>query len=499
MKIETGCSEIMEEYRKCTNYNLLVDYYNKTKQHEDFYLGKQWQGVYAPDLDKPVLNFIRRVCSFLTAMVASRDISVFVSPYIHTNESMECADMLNIQLEKIIEGTKLKNLSYSVVMDGVVTGDGYLYGYYDDKTVKFQLIKGTNVLFANPYSSDVQSQPFILIEHREYIDNVIEKARRKGLRIKNLKPDESLRESIETMPMVTVITKLYKKDGQVWYTEVTKDAVVTPEECLGYGRYPIASFSWDRQKNSYHGMGAVENLIPNQIAVNKLWAMALHHQKTMAFPKIFFDRTKLDGWTNKVGAAIGVIGNPNDAVATSFKANDMSRQLMELVEKTISYTKEFMGANDTSLGNVAPQNTSAILAVQRSATIPLENQKQAYIQFIEDCVMIIADIMSSRYGERFVPSNDGSGETVMKSVDFSKIDAKDYSWTIQTEDSTPWSEGIQMQTLENLYTKQILTDAYDYVQAIPSTQLKNKRQILKKLDEAKKAKTELQADKGVQL
>ena len=49
-----------------------------------------------------------------------------------------------------------------------------------------------------------------------------------------------------------------------------------------------------------------------------------------------------------------------------FKADDMSDSLMELVEKTISYTKEFMGASDNSLGNVSPDNTSAILAVQRA-------------------------------------------------------------------------------------------------------------------------------------
>ena len=246
--------------------------------------------------------------------------------------------------------------------------------------------------------------------------------------------------------------------------------------------YPIAKFTWDSRSDSYHGVGVVENLIPNQIAVNKLWAMALLHQKTMAFPKIFFDKTKLDKWTNRVGAAIGVIGNPHDAVATSFKANDMSNRLMDLVEKTIAYTKEFMGANDTSLGNVNPENTSAILAVQRSATIPLENQKLAFSDFLEDCVMIIMDIISTQWGEKFVQTSTESGDT-MEKFDYSAIDVSQLSWMVQADNTTPWSESVQMQTLENLYTKQILTDAYDYVQAIPSSQLKNKQRILKKLEE----------------
>ncbi|MBQ3009422.1 MAG: hypothetical protein IJD80_07545 [Oscillospiraceae bacterium] len=480
MRIETDYDRIMDEYKKCVNYNLLNDYYEKSQQHEDFYLGYQWQGVYAPDLDKPVLNFIRRVAAFLTAMVASRDISVFVSPFVHTEENIKRADILNLELQQVIENSKLKSRAYTAVLDGVVNGDGFLYWYYDGG-VKNQILKGANVLFANPYSADIQSQPFILFERREYLENVIEKAKANGQETKDFKADENYMRSTECMPMVTVITKLYKQEDGVWYTEVTKNGVVTPPEKMGYNYYPLAKFTWDRKKNSCHGMGAVENLIPNQIAVNKLWAMALLHQKTMAFPKIFYDKTKLESWTNRVGAAIGVIGNPNDAVATSFRANDMSNQLMEIVEKTIAFTKEFMGANDTSLGNVSPDNTSAILAVQRAATIPLENQKQFYNQFIEDCVIIIIDIISKRYGERFIETDEGRSEKLI----FSEIDIKDYSWTIQTEDSTPWTEGIQMQILENLYTKQILTDAYDYVQAIPATQLKNKQQILKKLEEAK--------------
>lgn len=482
MKINTELSTVMAQYRKCTNYNLHMDYYAKTAQHKDFYIGDQWKGVNAPDLDKPVLNFIRRVCSFLAAMVASQDIQVFVNPYVHTEENTRNADVMNIALQQVIETGKLNVMARKAVLDGLVTGDGWLYWYNEEGIIKCDLLKGTNVLFANPYVPDVQKQPFILIEHREYMDTVVEMAEKNRQPVQGIQADKEYSAGLTGLPMVTLITQLYKQDGKVWYTQVTKDCVITPPVCLGGSMYPIAKFTWDSRSDSYHGVGVVENLIPNQIAVNKLWAMALLHQKTMAFPKIFFDKTKLDKWTNRVGAAIGVIGNPHDAVATSFKANDMSNQLMDLVEKTIAYTKEFMGANDTSLGNVNPENTSAILAVQRSATIPLENQKLAFSDFLEDCVMIIMDIISTQWGEKFVQILTESGDT-MEKFDYSAIDVSQLSWMVQADNTTPWSESVQMQTLENLYTKQILTDAYDYVQAIPSSQLKNKQRILKKLEE----------------
>ena len=68
------------------------------------------------------------------------------------------------------------------------------------------------------------------------------------------------------------------------------------------------------------------------------------------------------------------------------------------------------------------------------------------------------------------------------------MDATQISCAVQVEAATPWSDGIQMQTLENLYARKILTDAYDYVRAIPASHLKNKQQILKKLKQLQERK-----------
>ena len=95
--------------------------------------------------------------------------------------------------------------------------------------------------------------------------------------------------------------------------------------------------------------------------------------------------------------------------------------------------------------------------------------------------MIMLDIARAKFGERYVEMTDENGEYYMGKFDFSQIDTTQLSWSVETDNSTPWSEGIQMQTLEKLYARQILTDAYDYVRAIPQSRLKNKARILKKL------------------
>ena len=91
----------------------------------------------------------------------------------------------------------------------------------------------------------------------------------------------------------------------------------------------------------------------------------------------------------------------------------------------------------------------------------------------------VLNLIPTKDGKAFL--TDENGEYYMGKFDFSQIDTTQLSWSVETDNSTPWSEGIQMQTLEKLYARQILTDAYDYVRAIPQSRLKNKARILKKL------------------
>lgn len=66
LKIKTGFKKHFGRTQKNASITMLwQDYYRRTSLNEKFYIGRQWYGVNAPDLDKPVLNFIRRSCSFL--------------------------------------------------------------------------------------------------------------------------------------------------------------------------------------------------------------------------------------------------------------------------------------------------------------------------------------------------------------------------------------------------------------------------------------------------
>lgn len=487
--------EIFADYERAQSYNTSLDLYETVKKNENFYIGKQWEGVIAPDLEKPVLNFLKRVVTYFVSMIVTDDVAVSAAPFEDTEENTASIKLLTDEVERVIEKTKAKALGRRILRDGAVDGDGCFYFFFDPDAQTGQDAKGkicleavdnTKILFGNPHIGEVQEQPYLIVVRREMVEQVRERAKKAGIEgEQNIQADsESSYYGEENNPdrnLVTVLTRFWKENGFVHYCECTRDCMLTPPTNTGYRLYPVAWFRWEEVKNSYHGQAAITGLIPNQIFVNKLWAMAMEHQKKMAFPRIFYDRTIIPEWTNRVGQAIGVSGDPSRAFATSFKAGDISSQVLELVDRTISYTKEFMGASDAALGNVKADNTSAIIALQKSSSAPLELQRLSFYQFVEDYVRIIIDMIRAKYGLRFVLTEGENGEKRRDLFDFSAIPYDAMDVNVDVGSSAYFSELMQIQTLDNLFSKGIISDAITYLEGIPDAYIRNKNKIIEKL------------------
>lgn len=72
---------IWQEYERGVNYNTELGLYDTVRQNENFFIGKQWEGVLAPDLDKPTFNILKRVVSYFISTIASDDVSAQVSAF----------------------------------------------------------------------------------------------------------------------------------------------------------------------------------------------------------------------------------------------------------------------------------------------------------------------------------------------------------------------------------------------------------------------------------
>lgn len=487
--------------------------YEAVTRQENFYSGKHWEGVNAPDMEKPVLNFTHRVISYLIAMLVADDIGVNLTPFRKSAQREAMCKVLSGEIERAVERSRMKAEAREALRSCAVDGDCAIYFYLDGdrKTgeaakgeVACELIENTKSIFGNPYDHRVERQPYILLVRRRQLQEARELAKENGAgeeTLDKIRPDnDSQYGDVDSRAddLVTCILKLWKEDETVHWKEICRGAELQAERDTNYRRYPIAWMPWETVRGCYHGHSAMEGMIPNQIFVNKLWAMMMIQVKNMAFPKIVFNNTLIKRWTNKVGDAIGVAGDVDKAIAQNIRGGDFSAQAMELVEKTIAYTKDYMGANDVALGNVQPDNTSAIIAVQKASSAPLELQRLAYFQLMEDCVRIILEIMRCDYGIRTVTVDGETAaelglltmqegapvpEHVEMQLDFSGMDLDEMELNVDVGTSSYWNEITQQQSADNLLKAGIIKDAVDYVERIPDKWVKNKAGLLKKLKE----------------
>ncbi|MDR2515658.1 MAG: hypothetical protein LBD02_10735 [Christensenellaceae bacterium] len=527
MPKEINARKVWMEYDRlraaCVSFG--NDFFEVVKQNEDFFVGNQWKGAETGELDKPVINILKRVVLYAISQVVSDRITASVKDFGELDQNKEAIKMINAEIERVMENSKLASLSRDIVESAAVDGDACLHVYFDTRAgtadapgeIKVERLENVDVFFGNAERWEVEKQPFIIIRHREMLEDAREEAITEGMpeaKAKELitSDDDKLNAVEDDNPddggkRVTVLLRYWREreTGTIWYSKSTQNAVLKEPTDTGYRLYPLAWMSWEHIKGNYHGQAMVTGAIANQKFVNKLFALAMHHVKTMAFPKIFYNESSFPGgWTNRVGAAIAITGNPSEAISTGFRAPEMSPQVIQLIDRIIDITRDTLGASDAALGNVRADNTSAIIAVQKASAAPLELQRQGYYALIEEIARIIVDIMRTDYGVRMVPGekqvqamDPATGMPTTSSVnalvpfDFAALEELDFSMNVDVGPATYWSELTQTATLENLLKSGVITPK-QFLENLPAGYVPGRDEILREMEEQMAAQAQMQ-------
>ena len=162
---------IWSEYSRGKNFNYSIELYETVKRNERFVSGDQWLGVKAPDIDKPVLNFLNRTVAYQVALIVSNSIGVSVVRQ-NDDESTEgqtIANYIQKQIEDVIEDTNFMAKNRECIRDAAVDGDCCIYSYWDaeKERIACETVANTSVIFGNPTVADVQSQPWIILEQEK--------------------------------------------------------------------------------------------------------------------------------------------------------------------------------------------------------------------------------------------------------------------------------------------------------------------------------------------
>lgn len=177
------------------------------------------------------------------------------------------------------------------------------------------------------------------------------------------------------------------------------------------------------------------------------------------------------------------------------------------IDKAVAYTKDCLGATDAQMGNVKPENTSALMVLQSNAEVPLENTRAGLFEWLEDIGGILLDMMGTYYGTRPIVRDrvfeepvlgpDGTpmlnpmtgmmttnkvSRKVLVPYDFSRFKTMWHNVRVNSGATTYYSEIAMVQTLDNLRRDGTL-EVIDYLERIPDKLIPRKAELVRDLRE----------------
>ena len=510
---DISADSVWREYEKMLAYNDSIQLDDTVRVNENFFIGKQWEGVESNGLPTPQFNFLKRVTLFTVASITSDKLKLKCSPLpsgAGDRGLRRASDVINAEFEALFERNKLPWLLKEYMRNAAVDGDGATYTWWDPEAdagdgqrgaIVTEIVQNTRIGFGNTADRNVQSQPYILIKRREMTASLRERARRLGCaEWQSIKEDtdEQLMDAYkDTGEKTTVILRLWKdgKTGTVWGCECARGVMIREPWDLGLKLYPVTWLCWDYVQDSYHGQAMITGLIPNQIYINRLFAMSMISLMATAYPKIVYDKTRIPRWDNGIGRAIGVNGGGVDNVARVLGPAQISPQIAQFIELTQSLTQTNLGATSVALGEARPDNTSAIIALQRAAATPNEITRQNLYQSIEDLGSIYMDFMGCCYGLRpaeidpvaevseemldFVgdrlPRADNGKISVL--FDFSSLRELPLRLKLDVGAAAYWSEVAATQTMDNLLAQGHI-DVLEYLERVPDGYITDRQGLI---------------------
>ena len=505
-------------YQKGVDFKRGLNLYDCVKTNENFFVGKQWEGVQANGLPTPTFNIIKRVVSFITATITSDNIKVTATPMpnaIDKGELDELTQAVNNELAFLFEINSIPSLTRRFTRNAAVDGDGCTYTYWDAEAetgqeakgaIKTEIVENRRVHFGDPNDNQVQNQPCIIIEKRDSVRKVRRKAKANGIGTWDAIGADDEVDGVDDVKRVddkcTVLLLLWKDEetGEVWAFEFTKNSAVMKPKSLGLKLYPITWLNWDYVQDSYHGQAMVTSLIPNQVFINKAWAMTMLSIMRTAYPKYIYNRTLIPKLDNRIGSAIGVSGGDMNNMIKTIDPPTINPQVSQFLQLAVEESEQSLGATKVALGDTRPDNTSAIIALQRAAATPSENTKQNLYNATEDLARIYFEFMANYYGARYVMAPPTEEEKaamefvgqkvpvrVPKLFDFSTLQLHPMLLKLDVGASTYYSEIAAMQTLDGLLQRGLITLS-QYLERVSDDYVPKRRELL----EEAKAKEQME-------
>jgi len=428
--MEYTASKVWELYQKG------IDYINKkrliaeTNQAWNFYLGKQWEGLKSGSEKPPFFNIIHQNVMRLTTTIYSNRLAITYTDLEGRTQLQPVYDMLQIKFKEDWERAKEDQLMRTTLKEACITGDGIQFFGHGADMSKVQRIDNTAILYGDESEPDIQKQPYFMIYQRETVSSVRKQARAHGIpedEISRIVADTDTNELIgnrqevdanelaETGKVTTIIYFTKNEEGIVCTMRSTKAVVYEPFHELrgeaseidrslgvkgkGLRLYPVCKLSWELRPNDARGVSQAQQLIPNQMEINKCLARDSMASKNCSFPRmVYLEDSVIDpDMLDVVGGKIALRGgdaNEINKLITYLQPATTNGEANRLIHDLIEITQEISGSGETTMGNIDLTRVaaSAIVAVNEQAQSMHDEQVAASAQFGEDLAALWAEL-----------------------------------------------------------------------------------------------------------
>ena len=505
----TDIYEIWQRYEKSKEYMQKKGLLTKTEKNWKMYIGRQWEAVNDSEgmEDLPSMNFIKPTVKYKVSSVAAATVTALFSDLngereVETGET-ELDPMTGVEIPITVttseivskmndlfaiswEKGKNKRQSKKGLTHSAVQGDSYSAWLEGGDTRKVpQIIHNTQMLLADENTTDIQKQPYIIIEERLEPEVVKERARLQGVSkedIDLIRPDNDTEDNLfnksEVKGKVTSLVYMEKdkKTGIVNVGRCTRDVMYEKlhpiqqtkggeGNGIGLRVYPIVSMIWEEMPNDARGMSEVEQLIPNQLELNKMLARRAISGKQCAFPRLAYDDSSIANPEdlNKIGAAIKLNGGNAQAIGNMIAylaPQSMSPDAQNLCDELLNNSRTLAGASDAQLGNIDLSRVSGTAAqtIRDQQQIPLNEQQEMYQDFIENVALLWCELWKVYYPDGI----DWDGITLSAA----EIQSVEPNVRVDIAEDTSLSKMASQQELTNLFNNGKLTFK-EYVEAYP--------------------------------
>lgn len=491
MMTETTPCKYWKLYEKGIDYISKKRIIPRTNKNWNFYSGKQWEGMQTGGEELPFLNFIKPTIKHKVSTVAQNNMVAHYSDAEGNEELNDVYAMLDQKFSACWEQANMDMILWSTIKDAAVTGDGILY-FGTEHMKDVQRLPNTSLLYGDESEPDIQRQPYIIIHQRLLVRTVRDMARRNGLAAEDIElivsdqeteymvgnRDEVDEDFSSENSKVTVLFYFTKVNGIVHIAKCTKSVVFEPIRPIAaknpdgtYGAgltlYPILKYSWEDFPNDARGVSEVEQLIPNQLEVNKTLARRSMIIKLTAYPRLAYDS---QGILNP--EELEKVGKPIEVQTGSVQSiNQMIQYLnpaqsngdpKHYADDVMQYSQELSGSGETAMGNINPSRVaaSAIIAIRDQAALPLNEQVAKSKTFVEEYAKLTIELWMVYNPDgmdvltKTFDTATGQEVTALKRVTKEDWDRMKPEIRIDTSQDNPWTKEAEQNLLDMLLDKQ---------------------------------------------